>query len=147
MITPFLNDDWFGAWPGRILINRPRGSKSGTNDIMKQLQPVMDVDVIESETEYSIHCDLPGVDKSDVDIRIDDGTITISAEKKNAHENKTATSHHIERSYGSVRRSFRLPSNVTANSVRATFENGVLEVKLPKIPATPASEGVKVPIA
>ena len=147
MLSPYAYKDFFGVWPGRILVNRPRSKAGSTSAIAKSLQPVMDVDVIESETDYAILCDLPGVDKSDVDIHIDDGTITITAEKKNAHENKTATSHHIERSYGSVRRSFKLPMNVDAGTVRASFENGVLEVKLPKIPERPAAEGIKVPIA
>lgn len=121
-----------------------RDPASRTSSLMKPLQPVMDIDLVENETSFSVHADLPGVDKSDVDIHIENGTVTITAQKKNSHEEKTATKHHIERSYGSVRRSIRLPNNANANAAQASFENGVLQITLPKI--GPAG-GTKVPIA
>ena len=82
-----------------------------------------------------------------MDIKINDGAITITAEKKNRHEETSATMHHVERSYGTVARSIRLPKNVEPSSIRASFENGVLEVTLPKKPEEPAPGGISVPIS
>ena len=141
MLTNFFyDDDDFFSTPFRVaLVDREK-----QKTLAKALRPVMDVDFVETENEYSIHADLPGVEKSEIDIKIENGLCTISAEKKNTHENKTATSHVIERSYGKVQRSVRLPPNADVSSPAASFVNGVLELKIPK---KVAANSVKVNIA
>ncbi len=139
MLTPFFDD-----FPLMTIIeSRDRNNNNGSLT-RRNLQPVMDLDLVEAEGEFTVHADIPGVKKEDVDIHIENGLVTITAQKKNFHEEKTATKHHIERSYGTVKRSIRLPNNADANNASASFENGVLEVKLPKM-GTPG--GTKVNIA
>ena len=141
MLAPFFHDDFVG---GRLMY-RPTFQRD--SDATKQLQPMMELDFVENDTAYSIHADLPGVDKADIDIKVEDSAITITAEKKNKHEERTTTSHHIERGYGAVKRGIKLPKNVDPSAVHAAFENGVLKVTLPKRPEEPRPEGIKVPIA
>jgi HSP20 family protein len=92
------------------------------------------VDIHESEREYSIHMELPGINKNDVEIKFDSGIMTISGSKKNEviEESPDKQYRHIERSFGSFSRQFRLTDNVDANGIKAQFENGVLEVTVPK---------------
>ena len=90
------------------------------------------VDVNETETEFFLSADMPGLDKKDVSIDIHDGVITIKGES--AIENKKSTDDYRirERQLGSFNRSFRLPDNVNEVKVAAKFKNGVLKITLPK---------------
>ena len=145
MFSPFFHDDWLVTIPSERSLSRSK--KRGTDDIMKPLQPVMNLDLVEHEADFFVHAELPGVSKEDVDISIDKGVLTISAKKENKHEEKTSTVHHMERSFGTVQRSIRLPKKVVPGDVRATFENGVLEVTLPKQRNEEAPTALKVSIA
>ncbi|CAM9286200.1 unnamed protein product [Ectocarpus fasciculatus] len=107
----------------------------------------MNLDVVEHESDFFVHAELPGVNKEDVDITIDKGVLTISAKKENKHEEETATMHHVERRFGTVQRSIRLPKRVVPGDVRASFDNGVLEVTLPKEPPQEPPTAQKVNIA
>lgn len=135
MLASLLEDDMF---PFRLQVI-PAEKKA-----LKSMKPVMDIDFVESPTDFHIHADLPGVQKNEIDIHFENGLVTITAEKRNSHENKTGTSHHIERSFGRVQRSIKIPSNADGAHATASFENGVLEVKVPK---TTAAGGTKVAIA
>ena len=90
------------------------------------------VDVTETETEFLLSADMPGLDKKDVSIDIHDGVITIKGES--AIENKKSTDDYRirERQLGSFNRSFRLPDNVNEVKVAAKFKKGVLKITLPK---------------
>ena len=90
------------------------------------------VDVTETETEFLLSADMPGLDKKDVSIDIHDGVITINGES--AINNKKSTDDYRirERQLGSFNRSFRLPDNVNEVKVAAKFKNGVLMITLPK---------------
>ena len=92
------------------------------------------VDVTEDDKEYLITADLPEVDKKDIKVTAEDGRLTISGERKREKEEKKKTWHRVERSYGKYVRSFRLPDEVEAGKVDASFKNGVLTVHLPKSP-------------
>jgi HSP20 family protein len=141
MLTPFYEDrDPF--YPSFHLV--PFQESAISRRQMKALKPVMDIDFVESETDFSVHADLPGVQKNEIDIKVENGLLTISAEKRNKHESNTTTSHMIERSYGRVQRSVRLPNNADATHPEAKFENGVLEIKIPK---THGGAGHKINIA
>ena len=90
------------------------------------------VDVNETETEYLLSADIPGLDKKDVSIDIHDGVITIKGERAIDNEKSTDDYRIRERQLGSFNRSFRLPDNVNEVKVAAKFKNGVLTITLPK---------------
>ena len=90
------------------------------------------VDVNETEKEFFLTADMPGLDKKDVSIDIHDGVITIKGERAIDNEKSTDGYQIRERQLGSFNRSFRLPDNVNEDKVAAKFKNGVLTVTLPK---------------
>ena len=91
------------------------------------------VDVNETETEFFLSADMPGLDKKDVTVDIHDGVITIKGERAAIDNEKSTDDYRIrERQLGSFNRSFRLPDNVNEVKVAAKFKNGVLKVTLPK---------------
>jgi HSP20 family protein len=92
------------------------------------------VDVLEKEGEIILRADLPGLDPKDVEIQVENGTLTVKGERKFESEVKEDNFHRVERAYGSFVRSFSLPQSVDREKVEAEYRNGVLEVKLPKRP-------------
>lgn len=90
------------------------------------------VDISETDTAYLIKGEIPGVNKEDVKISIQDGMITIQGERKQEKEEKGKKFHRIERSYGSFMRSFRLPEDADESAVKAEFKDGMLNVTLTK---------------
>ena len=96
------------------------------------------IDVSETNGDIEVTAELPGVDEEDVDIELVDNTLTIGGEKKFEKEEKGKDFHLTERSYGSFKRSIRLPFDADASKATAKFENGVLTVVLPKPPEAKA---------
>lgn len=98
------------------------------------------VDIKETEDSLQINAELPGIEPDDASVTVEDGTLTITGEKKQeTSESADDGSYHVfERSYGRFERSFKLPKNVDAEKVTANFENGVLRVALPKVEAAKA---------
>jgi HSP20 family protein len=90
------------------------------------------MDLVETGDAFVLRADLPGLSESDVSIEVEDNVLTVSGERKSAHEDRKAGYYRVERSYGSFRRSLTLPEGVDAEAVRATFDKGVLEVTVPK---------------
>jgi HSP20 family protein len=90
------------------------------------------VDIYETENELVLKADLPEVDSKDVDVRVENLTLTISGERKFESEKSEKGFHRIERSYGNFTRSFTLPNTFDTSNVAAAFKNGVLTIKLPK---------------
>ena len=90
-------------------------------------------DVIETPKTIEITAELPGMDEKDVEVTLTQGVLTIEGEKQDERKEEGEDYHLTERSYGSVRRAFRIPETVNADKVEATFEKGVLKVILPKI--------------
>jgi HSP20 family protein len=103
------------------------------------------MDLVETESDYVLKADLPGLSESDVNIEVDDNVLTVSGERKAEHTDRKAGYYRVERSYGSFRRSLSLPEGVDADAVMATFENGVLEVTVPK-PAHQAPRKVQITV-
>lgn len=93
------------------------------------------VDVSEEESKYVVKADLPGVKKDNIDVSINDGVLTINAETKEEKQEKDEGSRVIrqERRMGKFVRSMRLGSQVDQNKVKANYEDGVLELVLPKL--------------
>jgi HSP20 family protein len=90
------------------------------------------VDIVETENDLVLTADIPGIKLEDIDIRLENGTLTISGERKFENEEKKGAYHRVERSYGSFQRAFALPDTVDVDKVDAHYENGVLKVTLPK---------------
>ena len=104
-----------------------------------------DVDITETDTAYLIKGEIPGVNKEDVKVNIENGVLTMSGERKQEKEEKGKKFHRIERSYGSFMRSFRLPDNIDESAVKAEFKDGMLNVTLPKsAQAKPKSTNITV---
>ena len=90
------------------------------------------MDLVEAEDHFVLKADLPGLSEGDVNIEVQDGTLTISGERKAEHEQREKGWYRIERSFGSFNRSLTLPDGVDSNRIDASFANGVLEVHIPK---------------
>ena len=102
------------------------------------------VDIQEEKERYVLHADLPGVDRKDLKITVENGTLTIAGEKKSEKKEKGDYAYY-ERSYGSFSRSFSLPDHVDANGIDATMKDGVLELSLKKTEAAkPKAIDVKI---
>ena len=90
------------------------------------------MDVCETDADFEISAELPGLEEKDVQINFADGLLTIRGEKKSEKEEKDKNYHLVERNYGSFERTLQLPAGVDADSIKATIANGVLTVKVPK---------------
>jgi hypothetical protein len=90
------------------------------------------VDITEDDKEYLIKAELPEVKKEDVKVTVENGTLTITGERKFEKEEKGKKYHRMERAYGSFMRSFTLPEGAAGDKVSADFKDGVLKVHLPK---------------
>ncbi len=98
------------------------------------------VDVAESDKAYEITAELPGMAEKDLEVRLANGALTIKGEKHEEKEEKRKDYHVSERRYGAFERSFRLPDEVDADKIEASFKNGVLKVTLPKTPEAQKAE-------
>ena len=96
------------------------------------------VDIYEDKDRLVLEADLPGMDREDFDISVENNVITLKGERKFENKVEGDNYHRIERSYGSFTRSFTLPQSVTAEGATADFENGILRVSLPKREETKA---------
>ena len=103
------------------------------------------VDIFEDGEGVQLRFELAGVEPKDVDIRFENGVLTLRGERKLERQDKREGYHRVELSYGTFTRSFSLPTTVDAERIRAEAKNGVLTVALPKKPeAKPKSIQVKV---
>jgi HSP20 family protein len=90
------------------------------------------VDVYETENELVLKADLPEVELKDIDVRVENRTLTIAGERKFDRNDSGKAYHRIERSYGNFMRSFAVPSTFDTDHISAAFKNGALTVTLPK---------------
>ncbi len=103
------------------------------------------VDIVEEDQQFVVHADLPGVNKNDVKITVENNQLTIRGEKKQEEIKEGKNYHRVERCYGSFYRSFTLPSSALSNKIEASFTDGVLTLTIPKAEeAKPKSIEVKV---
>ena len=92
------------------------------------------VDISEDDDKFLISAEIPGVDKKDIKVHLENGTLTISGERKFEDEEKRDNYHRVERSYGSFCRHFTVPTIVDREKVEATMDRGILKVALHKKP-------------
>ena len=102
-------------------------------ELAAERAPQIRIDLSETDKDYTVKAEIPGVKKEDIDVRIDGNQVTISAEiKQDKEEKKDGRVLRSERRYGYASRSFMLDSDVDQGSADAKYSNGVLELKLPK---------------
>jgi len=104
------------------------------------------IDVSTRDGQLQVHADLPGMRLEDVQVSVHDGVLSISGERANQHEQNRSGVYRLERSYGSFRRDVPLPAGVDTESIKASFDNGVLEVTMP-LPKESKPPGRTIPIS
>ena len=114
----YSNEDTYGAW-------------------------VPPVDIFEKNENLVLRVELPGVEKDDIDIRVENGVLTLGGQRRRDEEVTEENSYRLERSYGAFTRSFSLPTTVDAGKIVASYRDGILEVTLPK---ADAAKPKKIPI-
>ena len=90
------------------------------------------MDVVETENHFVLRADLPGMTEQDIELSLEDNVLTVSGERKSEHEERGEGYYRVERASGSFSRSLTLPEGVDGDAISATFDKGVLEVRVPK---------------
>ena len=134
-VTPRFHFDRFFADFDRPLGTPARRSSS-------EWSPA--VDIYEDDKVITLTADLPGIEEKDLDVRFDDGKLTIKAERKFEEADKKDNYRRVERRYGSFQRVFTLPETVDAEAIKANYDKGALKLTLPKV-EVPSKERV-IPI-
>jgi HSP20 family protein len=133
-----IMEDFFGRrmrpwWPERW----------SRREVMELEAPA--VDLFEDKNDIVVKVELPGMEKENVEVKLTDHMLTIKGEKKKEEEIKEENYYRSERSYGSFIRTLELPADVHADKVKASFKNGILEVRLPKTEEAKSKE-IKVKV-
>lgn len=130
---PFFGKDMLGLesdlFPTRLGINVPTAN------------------ITETAKEYKIELAAPGLERKDFDVQIENGMLTISAEKEEEKKEKDGEYSRREYSFNSFSRSFTLPENIKEGNIDAKYENGVLKVCLPKLKETPLKAVQKIAVS
>lgn len=104
----------------------------GQDELMTTGSFVPAVDIYEDEHNITLKMEVPGIEQKDIDIRLENNTLTVRGERKFETSEKEENFHRIERRYGSFSRSFTLPNTVDSEKVTADYVNGILQVRLAK---------------
>ncbi|MGI9545009.1 MAG: Hsp20/alpha crystallin family protein [Cyclobacteriaceae bacterium] len=112
------------------------------NHLSKSFRP--QVDISETEKAFEIEVSVPGINKEDFKIDFNEGKLTISGERKQTEEKDTKNYHTRETKYGSFARSFQLPDSVDEAKIKASYENGILSLVIPKDEKKSLSRTIKV---
>jgi HSP20 family protein len=102
----------------------------GTGQLLTSGTFVPPADIYEDEHNITLKLEVPGMEEKDLDVRLENNTLTVKGERKFDREEKEENFHRIERRYGSFVRSFTLPNTVHTDNVTASYENGVLKIVL-----------------
>lgn len=129
------------------LFGRSLPQTSTSQEMLTMADWTPSVDIAETGTAYLVKGEIPGVNKDDVKVTVEDGMLTIQGERKMEKEEKGKKFHRIERSYGSFMRSFRVPDDVEESKIKAEFKDGMINVTLPKSEkAKSKSKAVNIPV-
>jgi HSP20 family protein len=137
-LVPLFYHDFFGP------LDNWRSSSNSNQSLTSNMKSILNIDLVETDTEFQVHADLPGVEEKDLDISVENNHLVIKGHREKNYESNNATEHRIERSYGSVQRSIRLPPNADQSSCNAHFDSGVLTVTLAKMAPPAASSKIQV---
>ena len=127
-----------GGW----LFGRVNGIFNGLASEFEPISPP--VDVVEDHNGYRFSFELPGLKSDSLEVKVEDETLVINAERIEPAWAKEGRVHRAERHYGRIHRAFRLPSDVGHDTIKAAYKDGVLEVTIAKLPEAKA---VKVEVA
>jgi HSP20 family protein len=114
------------------LFGRPTLPVESDREMLSMSDWMPSVDISESDNAYLVKAEIPGVDKNDVKVTIEDGMLTLQGERKQEKEESGKKYHRIERSYGCFMRSFRLPDDADESATKAEFKDGMLNITLNK---------------
>ncbi len=103
---------------------------AGNGGSARRWVPAMDL--VETEEHFVLRADLPGVDEKDVTIELENNVLTLAGERRTEHEEKREGYYRVERATGSFSRALTLPEGIDPDAVQADFDNGVLEIRVPK---------------
>lgn len=123
MSSLFRPPRWFFEEPEDEFFMRP----------FTEMRNWIPMDLKETKKDYIVCAEVPGLKKEDIKISLKDNVLSISGEVKREQEDKDETFHRIERSYGAFARSIQLPKDVDTKNIDASYNNGILEIKLPKL--------------
>jgi HSP20 family protein len=112
------------------LFDAPGTPAGGNGPALRRWIPAMDL--VETTDEFVLRADLPGLSEQDVQIELEDNVLTVSGERKAEHEERKEGYYRVERAWGSFSRSLTLPEGVDPEGVTASFDRGVLEVRISK---------------
>jgi HSP20 family protein len=105
-------------------------STAANGATLRRWVPAMDL--VETDDHFVLRADLPGLSEDDVSIELEDRVLTVSGERKAEHKDRQEGYYRVERAFGSFARSLTLPEGVDPDAVQASFDRGVLEVRIPK---------------
>ena len=110
------------------------GHRRSDSDLDTSISFVPSVDIAEDNEAMTVHAELPGLKKEDVKIKIREGVLTLSGEKKFKEEKKKDKYYCVETQYGTFARSFTLPKSVDPDKIEASMKDGILHLRIPKKP-------------
>jgi HSP20 family protein len=113
------------------LVSDAYGRALPDDDVMARGAWMPAVDIFQNKQEIVLKAELPGLDRENIDLRVENKTLTLRGERKQQNEIKEEQYHRIERSYGSFSRSFTLPETIDTEKLRAEYKDGVLTVTMP----------------
>ena len=113
-------------------LNRLYRDSFGSEEALSNTGFAPPVDVYEDEHHVTLKIEVPGIDEKDIDVRVENRTLTVHGERKFEKEEKEENFRRVERQYGSFTRSFTLPTTVDSENVQATYDKGILNIKLAK---------------
>jgi HSP20 family protein len=112
------------------VLNRSFATRRGNGLLATGFSPALDVQ--EEGHRFIVHADLPGMNKDEIDISVSGNVLTLTGERRHEKETKDKSGYYTERTYGAFSRSLELSAEVEASQVKATYNDGVLEITLPK---------------
>ncbi len=111
----------------------------GNKELLANAEWAPAVDIEETNERFIVKAELPGVEKKDMDVTVENGVLTLKGERRKEVEEKNKKIHRVERSYGMFMRSFTLPEGVDEKKVMADYKDGLLTVSLPKTTEKPVT--------
>ena len=128
-------NNWLTPFERLYALQREMDRTYGQTETMESGSFVPPMDVVETTDEVLCHLEVPGISRDDLEIRVEGNVLIVGGEKKVQLQNtqKEGGFRSVERRYGRFERSFALPRTVDAGRVRASFDNGVLTIVLPKV--------------
>lgn len=133
MMAPFLGTSLMSPLITPMVLGAMHPSRALIEEQMAPQTFIPPMDVEETDNQYIVNVDLPGVTKNDITIETRDNQLIICGERKCEKVEEKGVHHAVERYHGCFQRSFMLPTTVNADQIQANFENGVLQIVIPKV--------------